>query len=352
MTPPQGELSRAFGYSTVGGVEVLREVERTAPSPGPDEVQIRLARSGVNPTDVKSRRGALHIPIPDGDVQVPHHDGAGMILAIGDKVSGYRPGRRVWTHLAAYRRLDGTAQEVVTLPQSRVSALPDDASYELGAALGVPFLTAHRLLTLRETGPRELRAGALDGASVLIAGGAGAVGNAAIQLAAWAGATVVTTVSSAQKAALAERAGAHHVIDYRKEDVVARVRALAPGGVDVVVEVSPAVNLAIDLEVLRTGGALAIYANDGGAELALPIQRLMWLNLQIGFVILYSLDEDHLAAALRAVGAALRGHAIGVGPERGLPIRSFPLSDIAAAHAEVEGGPIGKIQLDLGPLQH
>jgi NADPH:quinone reductase len=342
--------STAFGYPAVGGVEVLRASRRVARAPGVNEVRIRLARSGVNPTDVKSRRGALHMPIPEGEIQVPHHDGAGTILAVGDGVEDLAPGQRVWTYLAAYRRLDGTAQEAITLDRSRVAPLPDDASFELGAALGVPFLTAHRLLTLRETGPRELRAGALDGVAVLVAGGAGAVGNAAIQLAAWAGATVLTTVSSPAKATLARAAGAHHVIDYRAEDVVARVRAIVPDGVDVVVEVSPAVNLPIDLQVLATGGALAVYAGDGGAELTLPVQELMWLNLQIGFVILYTLHQDHLAAAVRAVGAALVARALGVGAEHGMPILSFPLHRIAAAHAEVESGPLGKVQLDLEPV--
>lgn len=343
--------SRAFGYPSTGTVEVLQEAERAVSAPGLGQVQIRLSRSGVNPTDVKSRRGALHMPIPDGEVQVPHHDGAGTIVAVGEGVDVFQPGHRVWTHLAAYRRLDGTAQEVITLDSSRVAPLPDHASFELGASLGVPFLTAHRLLTLRETGPRELHAGALADVAVLVAGGAGAVGNAAIQLAIWAGATVVTTVSSAAKAALARAAGAHHVINYRDEDVSARVRALLPDGVDVVVEVSPAVNLPIDLEVLRTGGALAVYANDSGADLTLSVQRLMWLNLQVAFVILYSLPEEQLASAVRAVSAALDARAIGVGPDHGLPVLSFALDDIAAAHAAVESGPIGKIQLHIHPVE-
>jgi NADPH:quinone reductase len=338
--------SSAVGYATGGGVDVLREADVESSEPGPGQVRIEIVRSGINPTDVKARRN-LRMAIPKGRLQVPHHDGAGVVTAVGPEVSEFAPGQRVWTHLAAYNRLDGTAQRFVTLPTDLVAPLPDNASYEVGAALGVPFLTAHRLLTLRAGGPDELRPGALAGTTVLVAGGAGAVGNAAIQLARWAGATILTTVSSPEKATLATAAGAQHVIDYRREDVVARVRDIVPDGVDVVVEVSPAVNLGIDLKVLATGGTLAIYANDGGADLTLAVQDGMWLNLQIGFVILYTVRASERAAAVHAVCRALADDAIGVGAEHGLPVHTFPLEDAAAAHIAVENGPLGKVQLLL-----
>ncbi|MEW2508062.1 zinc-binding dehydrogenase [Amycolatopsis sp. NPDC047767] len=312
-------------------------------------MQIEIARSGVNPTDVKARSN-LRLPIPDGLIQVPHHDGSGVIRAVGAGVKEFTPGQRVWTHLAAYRRLDGTAQQFVTLATDLVAALPDHASHELGAALGVPFLTAHRLLTLRAGGPEELGPGALTGTVVLVAGGAGAVGNASIQLAKWAGATVVTTVSSPEKAELATAAGADHVIDYRRENVVARVRRIAPEGVDIVVEVSPAVNARIDFGVVASSGTLAIYANDGGTDLAITVQDAMWLNLQIGFVILYTLRASERAAAVRAIVRALETQAIGIGPRYGLPVRTFGLDEASAAHSAVENGFIGKVQLAVAEL--
>src|SRR6185437_3494134 len=146
----------------------------------------------------------------------------------------------------AFKRLEGTAQEFAVVPEELVAPLPDSASFDLGACLGVPFLTAHRALTLHEGGPRRLAPGALKGMNVLVAGGAGAVGNAAIQLARWAGATVLTTVSGPEKAALATAAGAHLVVNYRREDPAAAIRSFASRGVDIVVEVAPNANAALD----------------------------------------------------------------------------------------------------------
>ncbi len=149
--------------------------------------------------------------------------------------------------LAQHERPGGTAQELVVLPMANVTALPEGASYDVGASLGVPAVTAHRALTTSEDGPDRLSPGAMDGLSVLVAGGAGAVGNAAIQLARWAGATVITTISSDEKAVLAKAAGAHHTVNYREGDPVAAIREIAPDGVDIVVEVAPAQNLGLDL---------------------------------------------------------------------------------------------------------
>ncbi|MUL79007.1 NADPH:quinone reductase [Mycolicibacterium sp. CBMA 226] len=339
------ETTLGYGYAEVGTVDVLTRSARQRRAPGVGEVEIEVVRSGVNPTDVKSRRGATHMDIPPGLVQIPHHDGSGVVSAVGDGVSHFAVGQRAWVNLAAYRRLDGTAQQFLTIPVERVAPLPESASFELGATLGVPFLTAHRLLTCHQVGPRELAVGALSGATVLVAGGAGAVGNAAIQLARWAGAKVITTVSSARKQRLAEAAGADHVINYREDDVVSGVRAVAPDGVDVIVEVSPAGNATIDRDVLRTGGGVSIYANDGGPELTLPILPFMWLSASVQFVILYTIPAVHLAAGVRALDAAMRDRAIDVGAGHGLPILTYGLDDIAAAHKAVEDAVVGKVQL-------
>ena len=175
----------------------------------------------------------------------------------------------------------------------------------------MPFLTAHRCLTVTEDGPTRLGPGTLEGRTVLVAGGAGAVGNAAIQLARWSDATVITTVSSPEKAQLAARAGADHVIDYRRQDVVAEVRAIAPHGVNTIVEVSPAANAAIDAEVLARHGSVAVYANNGGSEMELPVRPSMVPNARWQFVLVYTAPDDVAGprAGGRRRGRARRGRA-------------------------------------------
>jgi len=222
----------------------------------------------VNPTDWKSRRKTP--PGPEG--QVPNQDGAGTIEAVGRGVDPVLVGERVWIWEAAWQRPFGTAAEYTVVPARPTVLLGARASFELGAALGIPFLTAHRCLTVAESLPDRVGPGSLDGRTVLVQGGAGAVGNAAIQLARWADATVIATVSSPAKAQLAAAAGADHVVDYRRQDVVAEVRRVAPKGVDAIVEVSAAVNSAVDAQVIGLHGAVAMYADDGGAEVTIPVR--------------------------------------------------------------------------------
>ena len=164
----------------------------------------------------------------------------------------------------------------------------------------------------------------MDGRTVLVAGGAGAVGNAAIQLARWSDATVITTVSSPEKAHLAARAGADHVIDYRRQDVAAEVRAIAPDGVNTIVEVSPAVNAALDAEVLARHGAVAVYANNGGSTMELPVRPSMVPNARWQFVLVYNAPEAWRARALDDVAAAVQDEAVRVGDEAGLPLHHYP----------------------------
>ena len=193
---------RAVVYTESGDPSVLELVERELPEPGSGEVRVRIFRAGVNPTDWKFRAGGMgHLAFPE---VVPGQDGAGVVDAVGPEVTGFVVGDRVWTMLAQHTRPGGTAQEQVVLPVDNVTVLPDTASYDVGASLGVPVVTAHRALTTSEDGPDRLQRGALTGQTVLVAGGAGAVGNAAIQLARWAGATVISTVSSEEKAVLAK----------------------------------------------------------------------------------------------------------------------------------------------------
>src|SRR5262245_34520098 len=201
---------RAVTYATSGESSVLRVGERPLEDPGAGEVRVRVAVSGVNPTDWKTRSGAFGRTL--AEPAVPNQDGAGIVDAVGSGVGDVRPGDRVWMTLAADGRpRSGTAQEYTVVPAERVFPLPDGADFELGASIGIPGATAHRALTVAEDGPARLGQGSLADRNVLVAGGAGAVGNAAIQLARWASATVIATVSSDEKAQLAARAGADHV---------------------------------------------------------------------------------------------------------------------------------------------
>ncbi|MBS45826.1 MAG: NADPH:quinone reductase [Nocardioides sp.] len=334
---------RAVVYTETGPSSVLSLVERPDPAPGPGEVLVRVVRSGVNPTDWKFRAGAMR----GHDEVSPGQDGAGVVEAVGEGVEHVRPGDRVWLVLAQHGRPIGTAAELTVQPADHVVPLPDGASYDLGASLGVPAVTAHRALTSGDVD--RLGPGALDGTTVLVAGGAGAVGNAAIQLARWAGSTVVTTVSSDAKAALARAAGAHHVVDYTDgvEETTRQVLAVAPDGVDLVVEVAPATNAALDLAVTRVHGTVAVYANNGGNELVLPLRETFSRNLRFQFVILYTLEPGLLAHAVEDVTAAVAAGALCVGQDAGLPLHHYPLAETAAAHDAVEAGAVGKVLLDL-----
>jgi NADPH:quinone reductase len=338
---------RAIEYSVTGGPDVLTLVDRPVPEPGPGEVRVRIHRSGVNPTDWKSRTGA-EAGTPVQPAQVPNQDGSGVVDAVGQGVESALHGLRVWIWEAAHLRPSGgTAQEYAVVPARHVVLLPDVASYDLGAGLGVPFLTAHRCLTVNEDGPQRLGPGTLQGRTVLVAGGAGAVGNAAIQLARWSDARVITTVSSPEKANLANRAGADNVIDYKQQDVAAEVRAVVPNGVNTVVEVSPNQNAALDAQVLARHGTVAVYANNGGDSVELPVRALMAPNARWQFVLVYNAPDDWRARAIDDVSAAVADGAARIGEEVGLPVHHYSLEQTADAHAAVEGGAVGKVIVDV-----
>jgi NADPH2:quinone reductase len=336
---------KAIVYRSTGDPDVLEHVERDMPEPGPGEVRVRVAVSGVNPTDWKSRSGATN-PMQFPEV-TPHLDGAGVIDAVGAGVDQGRVGQRVWLFMATAGRPTGTAAEFTVVPAGQAVPLPDEASFDLGASLGVPALTAHRALTVSEDGPSRLRPGALEGKVVLAAGGAGAVGHAAIQLARWAGATVISTISGPAKARAATAAGAHHVINYRSGDPAAEIRALAPDGVDIIAEVALGANLALDLAVLRTRGTIATYANDGGKPVELDVRQNMVLNTRFQFLVLYTVGAAALGAAAEDVAAAVRDGAMPVGEEHGMPLVRFPLDRTADAHRAMEDGTVGKVLIDV-----
>lgn len=339
---------RAITYTVTGEPDVLTLVDKAPSEPGPGEVRVTLHRSGVNPTDWKSRRGA-EPGTPVEPAQVPNQDGAGVIDAVGEGVDASRVGERVWLWESAHGRPEGTAQEQTVVAADHAVPLPDEASFDLGASLAIPYMTAHRCLTVNEEGPDSLAEGSLAGRTVLISGGAGAVGNAAIKLATWAGATVITTVSSPEKADLARRAGARHIVNYREDDVVEAVREIEPDGVQTVVEVAVAANSEICSGVLAPNGTVAVYADDGGAPLTLPVRPMMVLNARWQFVLLYTAPEAWKARAVRDVSAAIRAGVVSVGKENGTPLHHFTLEDTTKAHAAVEAGAVGKVLIDVVP---
>ncbi|MEU8815536.1 NADPH:quinone reductase [Actinoplanes sp. NPDC048796] len=333
---------RAAVFHESGPASVLKIEERELPPAGPGEVRVRIVLSAVNPTDTGTRAGK---GVPDGvsPPRVPNQDGAGVVDAVGDGVTGLEPGDRVWVWDSGFGRENGTAQEYVVLPRRQVVRMNDDVPFEVGAALGIPALTAHRCLTLASDGPQRLAPGALDGRTVLVAGGAGAVGNAAIQLAKWAGAKVLTTVSSKEKADLAVAAGADAVINYREEAVVARVAELASGGADIIVEVSTD-NLPIDLDVVAPGGNIAIYV---GGKVTIPSFKAMLKNVSLDFVLTYTTTVEEKDNAVAAVAEAVNSGAFRVGEQAGLPILRYPFEQVGGAHEAVERNAVGKVVIEV-----
>lgn len=312
-------------YRSTGDSDVLAVEDIDRPEPGPGEVLVRVRVAGVNPTDYKRRRTAA----PEG-CQIPGQDGAGDIEAVGDGVDSGRLGQRVWVWFAARPgRIHGTAAQYTVVPSGQAVALPAAVSYDAGAGFGVPAMTAWHCLYAD---------GPLTGRTVLVAGGAGAVGNAAIALARRGGAHVLSTASDTRKAALAEAAGAHTVVNYRDVDAADRLRAAAPDGVHRIVEVALGANLELDLAVLAPLGTVSTYADDTLAEL--PVRRLMVANAVLRFVLIYGITDADLAAAAAGVGAAAADLPT-------LPVTRFPLADTAAAQDAVERGAVGKVLIDL-----
>lgn len=324
---------RAAFYERFGSAaDVLEVGDHETPTAGPGEVRVRVAASGVNPVDVKRRkggRGAISAPRV-----IPHFDGAGTIDQIGDGVDRDRLGQRVWLFEAQWNRPFGCAAEYVALAADRVAPLPDGVSFAQGAALGIPALTAHR--SVFGDGP-------VDGRTILVTGGAGAVGRYAVQLAKLGGARVIATVSSDAKAEIARSAGADEVIDYRREVVAARVKELTDGeGVDRIVEVELGRNLPASLEVIRVNGVIAAYASEGDREPPHPFYRLLYKSVTIHHMLVFQMPEEAKRAAVREIGQWLAAGKLThhLGP-------SFPLDEIAAAHEAVEDGAPGKVILEL-----
>lgn len=325
---------KTWFYDRVGpAAEVLTAADWPLPAPAAGEVRVRIQWSGVNPSDVKSRGGLRAMPFPR---VVPHSDGAGVIDAVGEGVDAARIGQRVWLWNAAWGRPFGTAAEFCCLPQAQAVPLPDAASGEAGACMGIPGLTAMHAV---------LMDGGVAGKRVLVAGGAGAVGHYAVQFASRMGAAqVISTVSNARKGRLALDAGADHVIDYKCEPVAERVRELTQGqGIDRMIELDVAVNGKLDLELLRPGGELVAYGSSP-RPLDLPFAVLLAKNLQLKFFMVY-----HLAAADRARATAALQRLLSRGELQHNIAERLPLDQIVRAHETVENGTlVGNLVLKVG----
>jgi NADPH2:quinone reductase len=315
---------RAVWYDRQGPARAVIEIgELPTPEPSRGEVRVKLEAAGVNPSDTYRRGGAVPKEYPR---VIPSSDGAGTIDRVGPGVPESRVGERVWLYNGQRNgRWMGTAAEYIALDASLVTPLPDHLSFAEGATLGIPAMTAHRCVFV---------AGPVQGRVVLVTGGAGAVGHYAVQLAAWAGAEVIATVSSAAKGERARAGGAAHVVNYREEDVADRVLEITRGrGVDHVVDVDFGGNLAATLRAVRENGSIAFYATNGDREPKLPVREIMGKNLSLyGMVLPTSpLESRRRAQSDLAQWTATPGRILSVAAR-------FPLYEAAAAHEAVERG--------------
>lgn len=316
--------------------EVLQYGERALPEPAEGEVRVRVRVSAVNPSDTKNRggaRGNVTMPFP---LVIPHQDGAGVIDAVGPGIDPGRVGERVWVYEATLGRQYGTCAEYTTVPAHKAVPLPSGVSFDAGACMGIPAMTAHRCV---------FADGPVAGKTVLVQGGAGAVGFYAVQIAKIAGAKVIATVSREAQALQARRAGADEVINYRTENVVARVRAITgeDAGLDRVVEVAFGANLATDVALLKPGGAIATYASDAVPEPTIPFWPMLAKDLTVRFVLVYAMPRAAHDEAAAFITEALAGgrfvHQV---------FGHFPMTDVAAAHEAVESmSNVGKVLVKI-----
>jgi NADPH2:quinone reductase len=299
--------------------EVLVVGEMPDPIPAAGEVRIRIAASGINPGDTKKREDAFGVGMPYPRV-IPHSDGAGRVNQIGEGVPSEWMSRSVWCYGAQSYRPFGTAAEFTVVPVDQIARLPESVAIEQGACLGIPGITAHRAVHV---------AGTVNGRTVLVQGAAGSVGVCAVQLARLAGARVIGTVRSSSDEATAKNAGAHEVLLSDKE-LTSRLRAMAPDGIDHIVEVAFGANIETDVELLKLGGSIASYATNNAAP-EIPVWQMVFKNIRLFFLGSDDFPKEAKWQAARDLNAAL---------EAGWPgfeiAERIPLADIARAHELAE----------------
>ena len=317
----------AAWFESFGSAEdVLQLGDLETPTAGAGEVLVRMRTSGVNPSDVKKRAGSFP-GLLDGGLVIPNSDGAGVIEAVGEGVDSSRVGERVWLYQAQFERRFGTAAEYVAIDSNRAPNLPSHVSFEVGACLGIPVMTAHRAV---------FADGDVSGQIILVTGGAGRVGHYAIQWASQAGATVIATASNDEDKTACLDAGAHHVVNHRSDSVVAEI-LVASGGelVDRVVDVEFGANLPISIEVLKVGGVIATYSSTQIPEPKIPFFRMMYKDLTMRSIIVYAMPETAKTRAIDDIDKALRSDAL-----QHRIAESVPLNEIARANEIIEAGNI------------
>ena len=288
------------------------------------EVLIRMQSTGVNPSDVKKRAGSFPNLLDEGLV-VPHSDGAGIIESVGEGVSTQRVGERVWVYQAQFARRFGSAAEYLAIDSSRVANLPDNASFEVGACLGIPVMTAHRCV---------FADGPVQGKTVLVTGGAGRVGHFAIQWAKQAGARVIASASNDGDKIDCESVGADFVINHRQQNWSEEVLSFTNGEkVDRVIDVEFGGNLAEVLKLIRTSGTIATYSSTQVPEPQLPFVQMMYLDLTIRMVIVYAIPEQAKQDAIADINAKLAADEL---KHRIAHVLEF--EDMVKAHELIEQG--------------
>jgi NADPH:quinone reductase-like Zn-dependent oxidoreductase len=319
---------KAAWFESFGSAdETLILGEQPRPEVKPGEVLVRLATTGVNPSDVKKRAGAFPNLLDDGLV-IPHSDGSGVIEAVGEGVDASRIGERVFVYQAQYGRRFGSAAEYVALDSSRAPRLPDNASFEVGACIGIPIMTAHRC---------TFADGSVEGKSVLVTGGAGRVGYYAIQWAKWGGARVVATASNPDDEATCLSLGADHVVNHREANWGDAVLECTGGEkVDRVVEVEFGANLPEILKCIGIGGTIATYSSTVVKEPQLPFLQMMFMDLTLRMVIVYAMPEEAKRQAIEDTCALLEQ-----GKLQHRIAHSLPFEDIAKSHELIEQGGFG-----------
>ena len=325
---------KAAWYEKIGAAaEVLHVGEIENPQPNEGEVLVELKTSGVNPSDVKTRAGAR------GELQfpqiIPHSDGGGIITQVGQGVDQGRIGERVWIWNGAFGRAHGTCAEMIALPSDQAVSLPDETSFEAAACLGIPASTAYYGM---------LCDGSVENQTVLVTGGAGAVGYYGIQLAKWSGATVITTVSGDEKAKVASDAGADLIINYREEDVVSAIKDFTNDeGVDRILEVEFGGNLSVSEEVIKPNGTVAAYGSVAVMEPSLPFYNLMFKGVKLNTYLIYIVSESDRSMIVNGLNEAMNDGAL-----NHIFAESYALDDIINAHQSMESNQvIGNIVINI-----
>ena len=327
-------MQAAYYNQTGAAKDVLKTGEIDKPELSKGEVRVEIHCSGVNPSDTKGRSGWEGMTMQFERV-IPHNDGAGVIDAVGEDVDSSRVGERVWLYETQLGRPSGTAAEFAILPSEQAVTLPDNTNFAEGACLGVPAMTAHYCV---------FADGEVKDKTILVAGGTGAVGNYAVQLAKWGGAKVIATVGSDDKKAIATDSGADEVINYKSENVSDRVKEITQGeGVDRIVEVAFATNLKVNQEIIKPNGAIATYSSGESNNPEVPFLPFLLKNTLVRFVLVYVMPQQAHQAAAKDITTCLKE-----GVLKHQIAQKLPLSDIVAAHEAVEkGADIGNIILEI-----